>query len=715
MLLLPATSLFMCLSVFASAHSEHHRRRLAPHMSIINALNEQLASGIEHPRFTLTADFSDGGGLFTSVEQVEVDVVLTQPSVGQSTSFSVDGGASSSVQTTSKFFVSDQIANETLSRHFAILSVDDDEGLVSGLVQKDGKLFKLEQRQGGSTFVTEVNYEPPKDWKCTVVHDHPDPIAMDPADPDGRRLTEVHDDEHHHHDRDHTHHDHHLHHQTINHRNMNLGDILAQLGTINRNVLRNRRRLYATDTFPNKWSYQVDLYIEIDGALVKKHDPNDAVNMPNTIAYVNALITAASSIYEREVDTHLHVLHIAKTTLYDGQTSTSGALDVMYNQYSSQSWHYVDPITGESPDLHHAILYRSIGGGIAYLGTVCDSDYGYGVSAGIQGSMSDFGGEMFWDISVITHEIGHNFGADHTHDISGFNPKVDACGDGQCTSLVNGQYISAGESNIGFTFGGQWNGGDRSNINNWINNDGVVPFSQEPKRVPKPHFVSDKISFKVMYEHVSTRGSCVEPYIDVPSQICSQDSHCDDGNSCTTDSCNAVTGTCSNVVRDNCCGNLVCEAGESGGSCSDCGPFTLTTSSCSSCWIPHGVMFDVEAIKGIVLTSLTFRVYRGSNTFNVYSAPGSYSAIVTNKNAWTRIASNSVSVSDWTFVQVDFTDIPLSAGTRRAFYIATSAQLIASDDTNTPLSSDDHLKLLNPAGILPSTEFQYLYSGTYSW
>eukprot|EP00804_Cyclotella_cryptica_P019495 CCRYP_006643-RH/>CCRYP_006643-RH protein AED:0.26 eAED:0.26 QI:170/1/0.9/1/0.77/0.9/10/0/645 len=636
-------TLFICLAVFASGQSEHHRRRLTPDVSIINALNEQLAIGVEHPRFTLTADFSSGGGLFQSAEQVEIDVVLTKPSVSQSTSFSVDGGMSTSVQTTSKIFVSDQIANETLTKQFAILTVDESKGLVSGLVQKDGKLLKLEQRQGGPTFVTEVNYDPPKDWECTVVPDRPDPVAKDPADPDGRRLNEKHDHENHQ-DHDHAHHHHH---HTLNLSDAQNKDIFAHLGNINRNVLRNRRRLYATDTFPNKWSYQVDLYIEIDGGLVLKHDPNDAVNMPNTIAYVNALITAASSVYEKEVDTHLHVLHIAKTTLYDSQTSTSGALDVMVNQYSSQSWHYVDPITGESPDLHHAILYKSLGGGIAYLGAVCNSNYGYGVSAGIRGSMSDLGGEMFWDISVIMHEIGHNFGADHTHDTSGFNPKVDACGDGQCTSVVNGQYISAGdatimsychlcsggESNIGFTFGGQWNGGDRSNVNNWINNDGVVPFSREPRRVPK-----------VMYEHVSTRGSCVDPYLDVPSQTCSQDSHCDDGNGCTTDSCNVVTGTCSNVLRDNCCGNLVCEAGESGGSCSDCGPFTVPTPTCSSCWIPHGAMFDVEAIKDIVLTSLTFRVYRGSNTFNVYSAPGSYSSIATNKNAWTKVASNSINL-----------------------------------------------------------------------
>lgn len=59
----------------------------------------------------------------------------------------------------------------------------------------------------------------------------------------------------------------------------------------------------------------------------------------------------------------MNVLHIAKTTLYDSEAVANDALDVMIGQYSSQSWHYVDPITGESPDLHHAILYRSLNGG----------------------------------------------------------------------------------------------------------------------------------------------------------------------------------------------------------------------------------------------------------------------------------------------------------------------------------------------------------------
>eukprot|EP00956_Cyclotella_meneghiniana_P044131 scaffold302811_cov215-Cyclotella_meneghiniana.AAC.1 len=90
-----------------------------------------------------------------------------------------------------------------------------------------------------------------------------------------------------------------------------------------------------------------------------------------------------------------------------------------------------------------------------------------------------------------------------------------------------------------------------------------------------------------MYEHVSSRGQCVEPYLPVPSQICTADSQCDDGNLCTIGICD-VTGTCTSVMRDVCCGNGVCEAGENRNNCSQDCTFTLSTPTCSSCYIPYG-------------------------------------------------------------------------------------------------------------------------------
>lgn len=315
---------FLSLSAIADSHPSHHdRRRLAPETSIIGALYDQLAEGVDHPRFAISAEYKGvAGGLFAASTPFAIDVVLTDPSVDESTSFSIDGGPSTSVQSTSKLFISDQVSEEE-SKYFAILTVNEEQGLVSGLVQKDGKLLKLEQRQGGATVVTEAaKFDPPKDWECTVARDRPTPVAKENpngADTDGRRLERFHE-----HDDSHEHHEHS--HNTLVHHTLNLSSssesIFSQVSNFNTNILKNRRRLYQTDNFPLKWSYQVDLYIEVDTAMIQAHDPSDEDNMPNTIAYINALITAASSVYEREVDTHckycillLYVTRVIRTML----------------------------------------------------------------------------------------------------------------------------------------------------------------------------------------------------------------------------------------------------------------------------------------------------------------------------------------------------------------------------------------------------------------
>lgn len=253
-----AAFIFLGLGSFSFIHGHASlRRRLSPDASIINALHEQMSEGIAHPRFTLTAQYEvQGGGLFASPEPFEIDVMLTNPSVAETTSFSVDGGPRTSVQSTSKFFIAD--SDHELSKEFVILAVDEDRGLVSGLVQKDGKLLKLEQRLGGPTFVTEARaFDPPKDWECTVAHDVPTHVAKeDPPGSDGgrRRVEESH--EHYEHHSHHTHeHDHSHHVHTLN-LSSSSDSIFSQVTNIDPNMLNNRRRLYRTDDFPLKWSYQ---------------------------------------------------------------------------------------------------------------------------------------------------------------------------------------------------------------------------------------------------------------------------------------------------------------------------------------------------------------------------------------------------------------------------------------------------------------------------
>lgn len=271
----------------AVASLQLHRRHLSPSESIIAELDSQLADGIAHPRFTITANPSQGENLFAPTTQFEISVALTKSSVTEETSFSVDGGESAAVTSNVQFLVSaEDERDDGRPPAFAILAVDRDSNTVSGLVQKDGILVKLEQLEGGQTTATEVNFIPPKDWACTVVHSH------DKSDEGGRRLQ---DDE-----------------QQYHHKHNISRDLLSNFNMLDFTTIKNRRKAYATDTFPNKWTYQVDLYIEVDDALVNKHDPSNTVAMPNTITYVNALITAVSSIYEREIDTHCEYKFFSK-------------------------------------------------------------------------------------------------------------------------------------------------------------------------------------------------------------------------------------------------------------------------------------------------------------------------------------------------------------------------------------------------------------------
>jgi hypothetical protein len=91
-------------------------------------------------------------------------------------------------------------------------------------------------------------------------------------------------------------------------------------------------------------------------------------------------------------------------TNYDSSTSTSAALTTMRTKYArstSVGWHYTSP-SGIKPDLHHALLSKSLGGGIAYIGVICNSDYGFGLSASLSGTYSSMGNAVVWDMMVVS-------------------------------------------------------------------------------------------------------------------------------------------------------------------------------------------------------------------------------------------------------------------------------------------------------------------------
>ena len=108
---------------------------------------------------------------------------------------------------------------------------------------------------------------------------------------------------------------------------------------------------------------------------------------------------------QEEIDTHLNVLHIEVTDRYNsfGWGQTSNALNAMMQHFSGHTTSFPDsiapaPWTWHHPntDLHHALLGNVMGGGIAYVGVLCNAGYGFGLSANMVGSYQTMNEAVVW-------------------------------------------------------------------------------------------------------------------------------------------------------------------------------------------------------------------------------------------------------------------------------------------------------------------------------
>ncbi len=128
-----------------------------------------------------------------------------------------------------------------------------------------------------------------------------------------------------------------------------------------------------------------------------------------TTNYVLTVMGVASAIYERDINTTLMVSYLnVWTTATDpySSTTTSAQLPQFRNFWNANRGTV-------SRDLAHLLSGRGLGGGIAYLGVLCNLSSGYAVSAIDTGFEYPANGAT-WDANVIAHETGHNFSSPHT-------------------------------------------------------------------------------------------------------------------------------------------------------------------------------------------------------------------------------------------------------------------------------------------------------------
>lgn len=152
-------------------------------------------------------------------------------------------------------------------------------------------------------------------------------------------------------------------------------------------------------------------------------------NAPDATAYVTGLIAAISDVYFEHVQTTLTIAYIGlhstsadPWTAPDVGASAGALLSEFRSSWNSSGW----PV---SADLAHFMSGADLGGGIAYVNVLCSPNFAYGVSGNMNGNI-DWGswtgnpGSFTWDFVVVAHELGHNFGAEHTHE---YCPPIDTC------------------------------------------------------------------------------------------------------------------------------------------------------------------------------------------------------------------------------------------------------------------------------------------------
>lgn len=179
-------------------------------------------------------------------------------------------------------------------------------------------------------------------------------------------------------------------------------------------------------------------------------------------SYVGQMMAAISDQYFTDLQTTLSIAYLGVYSTpadpwltQDSGGSTSAMLDEFRNAWVTNGW-------PASANLAHFVSGASLGGGIAYVNVLCNQSFGFGVSGNISGTVN-WGtwtgqpGNFTWDFVVVAHELGHNFGANHTHS---YCPPLDQCysncsGTTQCSqgTLMSYCHLCGGMDNIDLEFG----------------------------------------------------------------------------------------------------------------------------------------------------------------------------------------------------------------------------------------------------------------------
>ena len=159
----------------------------------------------------------------------------------------------------------------------------------------------------------------------------------------------------------------------------------------------------------------------------------------NSVEWSLALLAGVSEIYETELDNliNLAASYVNVWEVTDPYASFVGNAGAMLDAFRLE-WITNPDLANRPRDLIHLMTRRpdTGTGGIAYLDVVCSPNYAVGFSAGLSPGTTYNINNYSWNLNVVSHELGHNFGSNHTHWCGWPGGPIDDCyaAEGNCTN-----------------------------------------------------------------------------------------------------------------------------------------------------------------------------------------------------------------------------------------------------------------------------------------
>lgn len=299
------------------------------------------------------------------------------------------------------------------------------------------------------------------------------------------------------------------------------------------------------------------------------------------VEWALALLAGVNTIYTNDLDALINIqasyIHVWETTdPYNGITNDAGT---MLDTFRLE-WLTNPDLANVQRDLVHLMTRRGDTGtgGIAYLDVICSPQYGVGFSAALSPTTTYDLSNYSWNLNVVGHELGHNFGSNHTHWCGWPGGPIDNCYDaeGGCTNEPQAQ-VGTMMSYCHAVSGGSVN----LNFHPTVINSALLP-------------------------SINSDGSCFNSCVDLITTCayygCTDDSACNyDPEAVEDDS------TCAYTIDDcGVCGgdNSICSGCMDGAACNYDTEATIDDGSCffppvgSSCDCTYDMSFDVDLAAG---------------------------------------------------------------------------------------------------------------------